>query len=149
MSEEIALLVWGPWEDDLMGDRCGRLLASLQRIVRGELLQVCLVPFEAREAQLGRLCPIADAVWDIRSREEPGLRVFCRFAEKDVLVAFTCAPRSVPVPWLARLPLGGGKSRQWKRGITECKREWDKLFPAESPVRGDRLEDYLSNAVLE
>jgi hypothetical protein len=149
MSQEINSLVSGPWDDEEMGERCGRLLATLQRIVRGEILVVCMVPFKAREAQIGRLDPVEDSVFDIRSREEPGLRVFCRFAEKDVLIASVCAPRSMPVSWLARLPLGDGYSRQWRRAVYECKDHWTKLFPAYDPVKGDNLNDYLSNARLE
>jgi len=149
MSPEIKSLIAGPWNDQVMGERCGALLASLQRIVRGELLKVCLTPFKARKAQMGRLEPTRDSVFDIRSGEKPGLRVFCRFAEKDVVVAFTCAPRSVKVSWLDRLPLGDRYSREWKRGVLECKREWVKIFPAHNPISGDSLDDYLSNAILE
>ena len=116
MSPEIKALVAGPWDDSIMSDRCGRLLATLQRIVRGEILKVCLVPFKARKAQMGRLDPAKDSVFDIRSNERPGLRVFCRFAEKDVLVAFTCAPRSVEISWLDKIPLGDRYAREWKSG---------------------------------
>jgi putative component of toxin-antitoxin plasmid stabilization module len=149
MSPEIKALIAGPWDDQPMGDRCGRLLASLQRIVRGELLRVCLKPFKAREAQIGRLDPVEHSIFDIRSSEKPGLRVFCRFAEKDVLIALTCAPRSVKVSWLDRLPLGDRYSREWKRAVFECKQKWFELFPAHEPVKGDNLDDYLSKAVLE
>ena len=149
VSCEINDLLFGPWDDGPMGERCGRLLAVFQGIVRGELLKVCLTPFKARQARLGRLCPIEDSIFDIRSQEEPGLRVFCRFAEKDVLVAFICAPRSVPVSWLHRLPLGDRSSKAWKRGMRQCKREWSMLFPTHDPVSGDCLNAYLSNSVLE
>ena len=106
-------------------------------------------PSKARDAKMGRLDPIADEVWDVRSQEpSPGLRVFSRFAEKDVLVALTCSPRSISVSWLDRLPLLGRDSRQWRDAIIECKRDWNILFPAYEPLRGDDLDDYISNAVL-
>lgn len=143
------LAVVGPWDDKAMGDRCARLLATLQRVVRGAHLVVCLDPFKAREAQLGRLDKVEDAVFDLRSREKPGLRVFCRFAEKDVLVALTCAPRSVAVSWLDRLPLLDRNSKAWKRAICECIEQWTILFPKHDPVMGDDLNAYLSNATLE
>jgi hypothetical protein len=150
MSAEIKKLTAGPWDDDLMGDRCARLTANLQDVVRGRRLVVCMEPFEARrEAQIGRLDPPSDSVFDIRSVEKPGLRVFCRFAERNVLVAFTCAPRSVKVTWLDRLPLGDRYSKQWEHAVAECKREWIKLFPAHDAVSGDNLNDYLSNAFPE
>jgi hypothetical protein len=149
MSPEVKALIAGPWDDNVMGDRCARLLASLQRVVRGELLRVCLVPFKARSAHIGRLDPIEDSVFDIRSSAKPGLRVFCRFAEKDVLVALTCAPRSVKISWLDRLPLGERYSKEWKRGVFECKQKWFELFPVHEPLKGDKLNDYLSKAILE
>jgi hypothetical protein len=98
---------------------------------------------------MGRLDPTKDSVFDIRSNERPGVRVFCRFAEKDVLVAFTCAPRSVEISWLDKIPLGDRYSREWKRGVFECKQKWSEIFPAHEPVKGDDLSDYLSKAVLE
>jgi hypothetical protein len=149
VSPMINQLLVGPWDDQEMGERCGRLLASLSRIVSGELLKVCLTPFGAREAQLGRLSPIEDSVFDIRSREKPGLRVFVRFAERNVLIALTCAPRSVKVSWLDSLPLGDRHSNEWKRAVYDCRRLWSDLLPAHDPVKGDNLDDYLSNATLE
>jgi len=149
MTPAVNRLILGPWENTLMGNRCARLMASLQRIVRGASLVVCMVPFEAREAELGRLDPTDDSIFDFRSREKRGLRVFCRFAEKNVMVAFSCAPRSVKVSWLDKLPLGDRYSKEWKRGVRECKEQWSMLFPKHGPVRGDSLNDYLSNATLE
>lgn len=149
MTPVINGLVNGPWDDKLMGDRCARLLASLQRIVRGAKLIVCMEPFEAREAEFGQLEPTDNSVFDFRSREKPGLRVFCRFAERNVIVAFSCAPRSVKVSWLDKLPLGDRHSKKWKRGVRECKEQWSIFFPKHDPVMGDNLNAYLSNATPE
>jgi hypothetical protein len=132
-----------------MGDRCARLLAGLQRIVRGAKLVVCMKPFEARIAEFGRLEPTDDSVFDFRSREKPGLRVFCRFAERNVVVAFSCAPRSVKISWLDKLPLGDRHSKQWKQGVRECKEQWSIFFPKHDPVAGDNLNAYLSNSIVE
>ena len=115
-----------------------------------DVVTVCWNPFEARDAKMGRLHPMADEVWDLRSQgPPPGLRVLCRFAEKDVLVALTCHPRSVGVPWLNRLPLLGRRSREWRNAIVECRREWTMLFPAHQPLSGVNLDDYISNAILQ
>jgi putative component of toxin-antitoxin plasmid stabilization module len=131
------------------GNRCAKLLATLQSIVAGHKLVVNLKPFSAREARMGRLHPVQDGIWDIRSRESPNLRVFCAFLERDVIVTFICSPRSKDVPWLHRIPLGIGESIAWKRAIAETKREWAKLFPADMPVKGDDLNEYLTKAVHE
>lgn len=148
MSQEINGLVSGPWDDKLMGDRCGRLRATLESILGGDLLNVCWEPYEGEvRHQIGRLDKPEEEVWDIRSVDKPGLRVFFRFAEANVLVAFTCSPRSVPVPWLHRLPLLDRRSKEWKRAKRECKRQWGVLFPAHEPHKGYSLSDYLSNAI--
>jgi len=150
MSSEIHKLVSGPWPDGPMGIRCGYLRADLESFVANDVMTVCGDPFKAKDAKMGRLYPIADEVWDLRSQApRPGLRVFCRFAEKDVLVALTCYPRSVPVSWLNKLPLLGNSSREWRDAIVECRREWNVLFPAHQPLSGVDLSDYISNAVLQ
>lgn len=130
-------------------NRRSRLLARLHGIVAGRHLVVCLIPFEARKAVIGRLDRIEDAVWDIRCQDSPAVRIFCRFVERDVLFAATCRPRSVSVSWLDYLPLGDRNSKEWKKGIEATKRQWGMFFPAHDPVNGDDLDEYLSSATIE
>jgi hypothetical protein len=147
MSREINELAVGPWPDGPMGARCARLRGDLENLITAENITVCWDPFKARNEQIGRLNPIRDAVWDLRSQDpKPGLRVFFHFAEKDVFVALTCAPRSVSVSWLRRLPLLGQESREWRNAIVECKSQWRLLFPAHEPVSGDSIDGYLTGA---
>ena len=149
MSVEINQMVSGPWENTAMGNRCAFLRADLENIVSGDFITVCWDPFKARNEQIGRLDPTTDEVWDLRCQNPaPGLRVFCRFAEKDVLVALTCSPRSVSLPWLSRLPLLHRLSREWRTAIIECRREWIKLFPAHEPISGNDINAYLTDAIL-
>jgi hypothetical protein len=148
MSQEINKLVSGPWTSDFMEDRCNRLRANLEGILAGDRLTVCWEPYAGRRwHQLGRLDKPGEEIWDIRSVDKPGLRTLFRFAETDVIVALTCSPRSIRIPWMHRLPLVGHKD--WKRAKTECKRQWSILFPAHEPHKGDSLNDYLSNAVSD
>jgi hypothetical protein len=149
LSKEMNDLIEGPWEEGEEANRLARLLATLQNIVAGRRLVVCLTPHEARRANIGRLCPIDDSIWDIRCLDKSALRVFCAFVEKDVLFAVTCRPRSVEIDWLRWLPLGDRNSKEWKRGIAAAKLEWIKLFPTYDRVSGDNLDAYLSNATLE
>lgn len=149
VSGELHALLREPWEDSERGNRCARLLATLQAIVAGRQLVVCLTPYQARKAMMGRLHPLNDGIWDIRCQDRPALRVFCAFLERDVIVAFTCSPRSKAVDWIDRPPLGKGNSTEWRRAIADAKREWAKIFPAYRPVTGDYLNDYLTNAVHE
>jgi len=102
-----------------------------------------------RNEQIGRLDPVEDEVWDLRSQKpKPALRAFFRFAEKDILVVLTCSPRSVPVSWLSRLPLLGRETREWRRAIVECRSEWRKLFLAHEPISGTDINAYLTGAIL-
>lgn len=149
MAPEVNDLVSGEWEEGEEGNRRARLLATLQNIVAGRRLVVCMTPFKARVAVLGRLGPAEESIWDIRCQEKPALRVFCRFVEKDVLFAIECRPRSIAVSWLDWLPLGDRNSKEWERAIASTKRNWAMRFPATQYVRGDNLDDYLSNATLE
>lgn len=147
MTEQVVRLVSGPWDDELMEDRCNRLRADLENILAGEPLRVCWQPFKGEQFhQIGRLDKIEEEIWDIRSVDKPGLRVFFRFAEKDVLVATNCSPRSLPVPWLQRFPLMARDSKEWVEAKRECLREWAKVFPAHDAHRGTNVTDYLSNA---
>jgi len=148
LSQEMQELFTRPMEEGDYANRRSRLLATLQNIVAGRRLVVCLKPYKARKANIGRLHPIEDSVFDIRCQHKPAVRVFCRFLEKDVLVAVTCRPRSKKISWLGWLPLGE-KSKEWKRGIAATKREWSRFFPTYAPVKGDNLYDYLSNATVE
>lgn len=148
MSKEVRDLVLEPWEGD-QATRCARLLATLENIVSGRLLKVCLKPFKARKAVMGRLSPIENGIWDIRCQDAPALRVFGGFLERDVFLALICVPRSKRLWWLPRLPLGIGQSKEWKRAIAETKKEWAKLFPANFPVSGECVNEYLTKATLE
>src|SRR5260370_6873718 len=122
VSKEINQVIVGPWADGPQGTRCARLRGDLENLITAENITVCWDPRKARNEQIGRLDQVRDEVWDLRSRDpKPGLRVFFRFAEKDVFVALTCAPRSVHVSSLHRFPLRGRKSREWRNAIVGCK----------------------------
>jgi hypothetical protein len=149
LTEELRELIYTEWEDAEQSKRCARLLQTLQSFVSGRHLVVCLEPYEARKADMGRLDRIEeDRVWDIRCQTRPGLRVFCHFLEKDVILAVTCRPRSVPISWLLFPPLEDN-SKHWKRGIDATKREWAKWFPEFTPLLGDTVDEYLTDASLE
>jgi hypothetical protein len=150
LSPELNTLISGPWPHNSAAERCARLRADLENILAGNPLVVCWQPYKAgRHHQIGRLEPIEDNIFDIRSIDpSPGLRVLFHFAEKDVLVLHVCNPRSLGVSWLSRLPLGGRSSKAWRRAIAESKERWSILFPKYEPHKGDTIDDYLSNAVL-
>src|SRR3974390_1750706 len=121
LTQELDELLSREMEEGEGANRRNRLLETLQNIVAGRHLVVCMQPFEAgRQAVIGRLAPMPEhvfPVWDIRCLERPALRLFCQFVERDVLLAVTCRPRSVEVGWLRWAPLGTWNSKRWKRGI--------------------------------
>lgn len=151
MADEVRQLVEGPWPETLMGDRCARLRANLEFFLEGTAITVCWQPFKANDYhQLGRIHPVEEGIWDLRSVDpSPGLRLFFCLAEKDVMIAFICAPRSIPVPWLERLPLGARNNKAWKRARAECKRQWRHLFPAYLPLVSEKPDECISFAIIE
>ena len=149
MSREINSLVSGSWASAEMAARCLRLRAELENFISAEEITVCWEPFEADVEQIGRLDPPHWGVWDLRSRDpKPGLRVFFRFADKDVAIFFTCSPRSLNVSWLDRLPLFDRKSREWKLAIADCLAEWKTLLPNHEPINGSHLSDYITGGTV-
>jgi hypothetical protein len=89
---------------------------------------------------MARLFPGVDEVWEIRSRDpKPGLRIFGRFAERNVFVALN---------WSDRTSLGPQGSREWATAIRTCKAEWRKLFATYEPISGMPLDDYAPISVL-
>lgn len=145
VSSEINELLNGPWNDGPeWEERCGELRVTLEQFVIGAYIKVCLIPFKAQSAYMGRLAPITDEVWDIRSIDpSPALRVFGRFASKDVFVCFNWRSRSVDIQASNEPPLEEGSSDQWKKAINECKAEWRKLFPIYQPIHGVQVNDYI------
>jgi hypothetical protein len=143
ISPEIDRLLSGPWDTETDERRANRLRSDLERFVTGQYIGLCLTPYEAQTAYMGRLDRPEDEVWDIRSVDpSPGLRVFGRFAEVDVFVALTWQPRSKD--WGGRKALRGGKSLEWHLAILECHRLWEELFSGFQPIRGGEVRDYVS-----
>jgi hypothetical protein len=147
LSEEIKNLLDGPWARDDRRYRAGRLRADLEEFIKGEEITLCFEPFAAKTAYMGRLCPIVDSVWDIRSRDpSPALRVVGFFAEMDAFVALRWAPRSRRPGWTDKPPLGDRDSSEWRDIIVQCKTDWKNLFHTYLPVTGECINAYVSDS---
>lgn len=135
VSEEIYKLLNGPWNNVAWEERCGYLYADLDQFINGEIITVAERPFvKGKTAYIKQLYKRHEEVWEIRSRDPaPGIRVFGRFAEKDVFIALT---------WWNRNDLGGPKSRAWRDAIVGCKTEWRNLFPAHNPITDGNINGY-------
>lgn len=148
VSQEIKSLLDGPWNHEALKYRGGYLRGDLEEFIKGHEITVCLEPFAAKAAYMARLSPIADSVWDIRSRDpSPALRVIGFFAETDVFVALRWAPRSRSVAWTSKPPLGSRDSREWRDIIVQCKTDWRNLFHTYVPVKGECINAYISDSV--
>jgi hypothetical protein len=141
VADELNRLILGPWASQEDEFRFGKLRADLDMFIDGSLLSVAQAPYKKpKTTYLARLDPMVEEVWEIRSRDpKPGIRVFGRFAEKDVFVALT---------WEFRDGLGGPASREWRDAREGCKAEWRKLFPTYPALGRDNLHDYASNIFL-
>lgn len=129
----------GPWEDEAEEIRMGRLWADLDRFSTGE--EIVVGGRFDDNCQMKPLYPVSAEVWEFISRYPvPSLRVFGRFAEIDVFVATH--------KWVRSL-LGAFQSKLWKREIRRCKAEWTRLFPADYPVTGVSVNDYISENVVD
>jgi hypothetical protein len=141
ITPTIRKVVLGPWADPKFAVRAGRLRADLDAFSEGFVLSVATDPFrKPRSTFMARLDKPDDEVWEIRSRDpKPGIRVFGRFAEKDVFIA---------INWATRETLGGPKSRGWRDAIETCKAEWRNLMITYPPATGDDPNDYITNIIL-
>lgn len=105
LSSEIHSELTGPWADKGEEVRWARIRADLDTFVAGGLISVARCTFKARTAYIAQLCPATDEIWETRHRDpRPGVRLFGRFAEKDVFVA---------LKWHYRAKLKGKNSLEW------------------------------------
>lgn len=153
LSEEVCQLVLGPYQTKAQSERAGRLRADLENYVRGKNITLCLTPRKARRSDFGLLEPSSNCVWDYRSRDpKPGLRLLGHFADVDKFVALTWWPRSVPVDWSDKVPLGDRNDKKhearWRDAINDCAVKWFDVLPNSIPVGGEKVEKYVSGNFL-
>jgi hypothetical protein len=138
-NAEVNRLVIGPWESTTEEIRAGRLWADFDRFIEGRIISVSLnSPYsKPKTAYMARLDPPRDDVIEIRSRDpKPGIRVFGRFADKDVYIALN---------WEYRERLGGPKEKEFDREREICKAKWNQLFPTYPSINGNQINDYFAD----
>ena len=141
-SPSVFRLITGPWADEELEYRCGKLWADFDRFVEGRIIPVALdSPYKKPNATyLSRLDPAEDEVWQIRSRApKPAIRVFGRFAFRDCFVALS---------WRFRTELGGPESSEYRREIGNCLAAWRRTFPHYNPFTGNTVDEYISEKTL-
>ena len=149
LSPAINALIEGPWGSigDLNAqeweDRCYGLRNDLDNFTDGSFIITATDKLHSKkECYLKRLKPRDDEIWEIRCCEPlPQLRVFGRFAQKDVFVGLTWALRP---ELLDHLTFEG--TQAWRRAMVECATEWRRLFPSYPALSGASIHDHVSNA---
>ena len=102
-APDIWQMLTGPWSDDSEEYRWNQLRAYFDFFTEGRLIHI------GRSGYMRPLDKRREEVWEIRSpRPRPSLRVFGRFAERDVFVATN---------WAERKLLKGRGSREWRDEI--------------------------------
>jgi hypothetical protein len=138
-NADVNRLIVGPWKDEAEQIRSGRLWADFDRFVEGRLISVSLeTPYtKPKTTYMARLDPPREDVFEIRSRDpKPGIRVFGRFADKDVFVALN---------WRYREDLGGPQDKEFNREREICKAEWRKLFHTYPTIFGTQIDEYFTD----
>jgi hypothetical protein len=138
-AEPLWRILCGPWVSDDEERQAGTLNNYLAHFIQGGELIVSADPREL-VCQLKRLEPPPPEIWEMRvSEPSPGIRVFGRFAHKDIFIALL---------WEDRILLGPFGSRRWKYFASKCEQDWHKYFPRHNPVEGRSINEYLSNATV-
>lgn len=147
MSPEVRDLIDGPWPAGIAGKRCAALRAELEAFVAGAHIGACVVPFKAKNAQMGLLDPVEKGLWDYRSRApRPGIRVLGYFSDENDFIALVPASRSCQTDFIRLGPLGKRDSPEWKHAIGEASALWHSLFPMFKPVTGDDPSPYFGSS---
>lgn len=129
--------VWDVLQKAEADYRSGRLLQDLELFLVGGMITVSEEPYKhPRPTYMARTDPVADEIWDIRSRDpKPGIRVLGGFAEKDHCIALTLDFRD---------NLGGPESKEWRDFIVRSTAKWRQLFPTYPKFQGANVSEYLS-----
>jgi hypothetical protein len=122
----------------------GRLRRKLENIVVGK--RIVVGNRKDKNCDLKRLEPHSAEVWEIRERDNPGIRIFFRFVEKDCLAATNIrfVRDLFGVRWFRN---GLEIWPAWRAEIRRCKAIWRNLFLTHPPHSGVKLDDYISDAV--
>lgn len=126
------------WNEPATAIRVGQLLNTLDTFLGNGLITVGRR--NDKHAYMKQMEKVEE-VWEIRSVDpKPSIRVFGRFAERDVFVATNKGFRK---------PLGAFGSPEFKRAMTTCTQEWRRCFQTWPVHTGDTVHDYLSENVVD
>lgn len=135
VSKELYRAFHGPWVSSDEEKNMMRARATLDAFTSGQRIGVRLPPSKNVAAQLALLEDRRDEVWEFRCRDpNPQMRIFGRFAEQNLFVAFIKKNRDE-----------FKSNDDFQPVMEECKKHWRTLFPTYNPHRGSSAHDYVSN----
>lgn len=122
----------------------GRLRRKLESIVTGK--RIVVGDRGDRHCDVKRLEPSKTEVWEIRERDNPSIRIFFRFIERDCLAAtnIRLVRDLFAIRWLRN---GMEIWPIWRMEIRRCKAIWRNLFLTYPPHTGVCIDDYISDAI--
>jgi hypothetical protein len=131
-NQEVWSALHGPWATAAERNNMSLARAELDNFVVGRLISVRLPPSKDVKARLALLEDAHEEVWEARCREpSPQVRIFGRFAERDLFIAFIKRNRDDVDEFFAEKEL--------------TKRLWRTLFPSYNPHTGIKADDYVSH----
>jgi hypothetical protein len=143
VSPNVHDLLNGPWDSTELQIRLVKMRVLLEQFVGGNEFVGRMPPIKNVRAMIALLSPRSEEVWEFRtSKENGGLRVIGRFADKDVFVATNWHRKEEVLD-----PATKVYDNQKVRDVSQhCRSEWQRLFPTYPPKSGETLHDYLSAA---
>jgi hypothetical protein len=141
LEPSVATALSGPWASPRDEERLMGMRALLESFLQGDLFTVRFPPAKNARVMIALLEPSADEVWEFRARRPHNVRLFGRFAGRDLFIATNWR-------WRENLPNADGIDDRWRDEILTSKATWNRLFPSYAPYNGTEINDYLSNAIL-
>jgi hypothetical protein len=143
MTRPIADALNGPWPTPSVERRWGQARAILESFTRGDQVVGRMPPSKNVNTVIALLEPADENNWEFRIGDpKPGLRIFGRFAERDVFIAANWEKKED----LIHNTIGAKKL--YRDPKVQCSTEWRNLFPAYPAHRGTTIHDYISNSRL-
>lgn len=121
----------------------GRLRRKLEGVARGS--RIVIGNRRDKACDIKRLEPFSGEVWELRERDDPSIRIFFRFIERDCIASTNLrfVKDLFGLEWLRK---GIEFWPVWRIEIRRCKAIWRALFMTYPPHSGETLNDYISNA---
>jgi hypothetical protein len=134
VAKEIWDIINPPYAESAEGEMHAEFRQMLDAFLEGGEFSVAEDPFsKASDAMIARIDPVNAELWDFRVIHPcPGIRA---------LGGFWCLDTFVVLTWDYRENF----DERWNVEVERCLRRWREMFGSRSPLKGNTLDDYLTN----